>query len=93
MVEMAAQRLREDETARRVAFFAVGVKDADMARLSDIVVRTPIRLEGLNFVEMFVWLSASMQRVVAVETRRSGRPAAPRLGRRLTRRLLPSGSR
>ena len=63
VVEQAAQRLRDDETARRVAFFAVGVKDADMARLTDIVVRTPIKLEGLNFVEMFVWLSASMQRV------------------------------
>ncbi len=62
-VELAAQRIREDEAARRVAFFAVGVKDADMARLTDIVVRTPLRLEGLNFVEMFVWLSASMQRI------------------------------
>src|SRR5579871_1184057 len=63
VVEQAAQRIRDDETAKRVAFFAVGVENADMARLSQIVVRTPVKLVGLNFVEMFVWLSASMQKI------------------------------
>lgn len=63
IVEQAAQRIREDEAARRVAFFAVGVENADMARLAGITVRTPVKLIGLNFVEMFVWLSASMQRI------------------------------
>ena len=62
-MDRAAERVRTDEQAKRVAFFAVGVENADMSRLAQIAVRTPVKLEGLNFVEMFVWLSASMQRV------------------------------
>jgi uncharacterized protein YegL len=63
IVEQAAQRIRTDETNKRVAFFAVGVESANMTRLSQIVVRTPVKLIGLNFGEMFVWLSASMQAI------------------------------
>lgn len=63
IIEQATQRIQADEAARRVAFFAVGVENADMDRLSKIVVRTPVKLIGLNFVEMFVWLSASMQKI------------------------------
>lgn len=62
-VERAAQRLRDDEERKRVAFFAVGVEGANLKRLGRIVVRTPIRLKGLDFREMFVWLSRSMQSV------------------------------
>lgn len=62
-VQRAAQRIREDEAAKRVAFFAVGVEDANMETLRSIVVRAPMKLIGLNFREMFVWLSASMQKV------------------------------
>ena len=63
IVERAAQRLRDDEANKRVVFFAVGVENANMARLGEIVVRTPLKLTGLNFAEMFVWLSASMQKI------------------------------
>ncbi|KAB8314558.1 VWA domain-containing protein [Tolypothrix campylonemoides VB511288] len=63
VVEQAARRLHADEASKRVAFFTVGVDSANMTRLSQIAVRTPLRLEGLNFVEMFVWLSASMSAV------------------------------
>jgi uncharacterized protein YegL len=63
VVAQAAQRIREDEAANRIAFFAVGVENADMERLGQVVVRTPVKLIGLNFVEMFVWLSASMQKI------------------------------
>ncbi len=63
LVEQAAQRIHTEENDKRVAFFAVGVENADMGRLASLVVRTPVKLTGLNFVEMFVWLSASMQRV------------------------------
>jgi uncharacterized protein YegL len=62
-VRRAIDRLRDDETGKRVAFFAVGVENANMKRLSEISVRAPLKLKGLNFREMFVWLSASMQRV------------------------------
>ncbi|MEL6456876.1 MAG: VWA domain-containing protein [Cyanobacteria bacterium J06621_15] len=63
VVEQASQRLQGDETNKRVAFFSVGVENANMARLSQLAVRTPLKLNGLNFVEMFVWLSASMSAV------------------------------
>lgn len=63
IVEQAAQRIRDDEASKRVAFFAVGVEGANINRLSQIVVRTPLKLTGLNFQEMFIWLSASMQRI------------------------------
>ncbi|AFY56682.1 uncharacterized protein Riv7116_4251 [Rivularia sp. PCC 7116] len=62
-VEQASQRLQSDETNKRVAFFSVGVENANMTRLSQLAVRTPLKLNGLNFVEMFVWLSASMSAV------------------------------
>ena len=41
-------------------FFGVGVEGADLPILSEIVVRTPMRLRGLNFNELFVWLPRSM---------------------------------
>ena len=63
LVTQAAQRIKADEAAKRVAFFAVGVENADMDRLAQLAVRAPVKLKGLNFVEMFVWLSASMQRI------------------------------
>jgi uncharacterized protein YegL len=63
VVRIAADRIKEDEEGKRVAFFAVGVEDANMTRLGEIVVRTPVKLKGLNFVDMFQWLSRSMQAV------------------------------
>lgn len=63
VVEQAGQRIKNDEANKRVAFFAVGVEGANITRLSQIVVRAPLKLTGLNFQEMFIWLSASMQRV------------------------------
>lgn len=63
VVEQATQRLQTDEANKRVAFFSVGVENANMTRLSKIAVRAPLKLKGLNFIEMFVWLSASMSAV------------------------------
>ncbi len=63
VVTRAVQRIKDDEATNRVAFFAVGVEGANMTRLTDMVVRTPVKLRGLNFVEMFVWLSRSMEAV------------------------------
>ncbi len=75
VVQQAAQRLKADEANKRVAFFAVGVGNANMAKLGEIVVRTPVKLMGLNFVEMFVWLSKSMEAVS--QSRTDGQVALP----------------
>lgn len=68
VVQTASQRLQREETEKRVAFFAVGVESANMGRLKELVVRAPVKLTGLNFVEMFVWLSRSMEKVAQSRT-------------------------
>lgn len=63
--QAAAQRLREEETQNRFLFFVVGVEGADFNTLSKIAPanRPPVHLKGLDFREMFIWLSSSMKRV------------------------------
>ncbi|MHB0936358.1 MAG: vWA domain-containing protein [Armatimonadota bacterium] len=63
-IENAIRRLHEAEGGKRVAFFSVAVKGAYIEKLREISVRPPVYLEGLNFVELFVWLSRSTQQVV-----------------------------
>lgn len=63
IVEQVTRRIKEDEASKRVAFFPVGVENANLTRLAQISVRTPLKLKGLNFSEMFLWLSASMAAV------------------------------
>lgn len=63
IVKQASDRIQLEENNKQVAFFAVGVEGANIDRLSEIVQRTPVKLRGLDFREMFIWLSASMQRV------------------------------
>ncbi len=58
--QAAAQRVREAESNKKVAFFSVGVGGADMSVLEQISSRQPLKLQGLNFQEMFVWLSSSL---------------------------------
>jgi len=65
IIQRAAEQIRREEANKSVSFFAVGVDEADMAKLAEISVRQPLKLKGLAFRELFVWLSASMQRVSA----------------------------
>lgn len=62
-VARAAMRVRQAEQRKHAAFFAVGVENANIEKLAKIAVRQPLRLKGLDFREMFVWLSRSMQSV------------------------------
>jgi uncharacterized protein YegL len=61
--QSAAALVREGETSRSFAFFAVGVQNADMSTLSKISIRAPVKLEELRFREMFQWLSNSMKSI------------------------------
>ena len=59
----AAKAVREAEAQKAVAFFAVGVGEANMDVLRQIAVRAPLQLRGLMFREMFQWLSSSLRSV------------------------------
>ena len=54
----------EQEEKKRVLFFAVAVKGAWTDKLQQIAVRPPVELDGLNFVDLFMWLSRSTQQSV-----------------------------
>lgn len=59
--DAAAARVRDVEAQKGVTVFAVGVAGADMGTLARLsAVREPVMLDGLKFVELFQWLSASM---------------------------------
>ena len=68
VVQQAADRVKAEEASKHVAFFAVGVGNANMESLASLVVRQPQMLIGLNFVEMFVWLSKSMGNIAQSKT-------------------------
>lgn len=59
----AANKVREGEEKKSFAFFAVGVEDADLTTIAKISSRPPLKLRGLQFRELFVWLSNSMKAV------------------------------
>jgi len=59
----AAARVREGESAKAFAFFAVGVEGANFDILRQITVREPLRLKGLRFRDLFQWLSNSQKSV------------------------------
>jgi len=61
--QAAANRVRQGESEKAFLFFAVGVEDADMDALRQISVRDPLKLRGLQFRDLFIWLSQSMQSV------------------------------
>ena len=58
--QQAAAQSRAAEQAEKLIFFGIGVgADADLAKLARFSIRTPVRLQGLKFRELFLWLSRS----------------------------------
>jgi uncharacterized protein YegL len=61
----AAQKVHQAQQEKKISFFAVAVKGADMEKLKQIAPpnRPPIWLNGLDFKTMFLWLSKSVGKV------------------------------
>ena len=61
--QRAAELVRAGEQSKAFAFFAIGVEGAKFDVLQNLSVRQPLKLNGLQFREMFRWLSASLSLV------------------------------
>jgi uncharacterized protein YegL len=68
VIRQAAERVRAEEAAGKLMFFAVGVEGANMHLLSKISVRPPAKLRGLQFADLFLWLSRSVERIAHSQT-------------------------
>lgn len=64
-IQEAITRVHTGERRQEFVFFSVAVKDAnmDILRLISPSNREPLRLRGLKFQEMFLWLSSSLRSV------------------------------
>ena len=64
-ISYAIEAIRMGEEASALSFFPIGVKDADMQVLNRLTSgkREALKLNGLNFRELFLWLAASVKSV------------------------------
>lgn len=60
-----SQRLTEMVANKKVTFMPIAVEGADTNALKALSGKTPMKLSGLKFEELFQWLSASVQAVSA----------------------------
>ncbi|NEO74731.1 VWA domain-containing protein, partial [Moorena sp. SIO3H5] len=59
----AAQKVRKAAGDRKLSFYAIAVKDANITKLREIAPldTPPLPLDGLKFKELFKWLSDSVK--------------------------------
>ena len=79
-VTAAAALIRKGETKKSFMFYAVAVENADIGKLASLSVRQPLRLKGLKFGQLFVWLSdslSSVSRSQPADTPAVTKPASP----------------
>jgi len=56
----AAAQCRAAEQEKKLLFFGIGVgADANLAKLSEFSSRAPVKLQGLKFRELFMWMGSS----------------------------------
>lgn len=63
--ESYADQAKQEEQDKRVIVFPIGTEGADFEALGRFSTKTPKKLKGLNFRELFVWLSRSISTVSA----------------------------
>jgi uncharacterized protein YegL len=61
--ERAAERSMQADKDKKFALFAVGVEEARFDVLVRFTPREPLRLKGLRFRDLFLWLSSSLKSV------------------------------
>lgn len=61
--EQAAQSSTADVNAKKYLLFAVGVEQANFETLKLFTPREPLRLKGLRYSDLFLWLSSSLKSV------------------------------
>jgi uncharacterized protein YegL len=57
--EHSAQRCREAEKSDKAIIFPIASGQANIEKLSQFSNRPPVKLDGLKFKELFIWLSKS----------------------------------
>jgi uncharacterized protein YegL len=75
--QQAAEMVKAGEANNSFAFFGVGVENANMDILGRICVRSPVKMAGLKFKDMFAWLSSSLSSVSASQPGTTVQIAAP----------------